>query len=152
MVTCTSPPPPALPSSPSASVCVQPGDPASHVYNPARLKVLQACIIVTGTIDFIRHEADGDYHIGLALDPQFAALVNDCNATCLGGVEHGDLVVEPVCVVSATQADALPACADYHNPLVIPPVGSHVSMQGALVVDLIHGWVEIHPLVAVHVV
>jgi len=136
----------------TSSACVQPNAAGSHVYKPDRLRVLQPCITVTGTIDFIRHEPDGDDHVGLKLDPQFSSLVNSCNATCLGGAEHGDLVVEPVCVTAPTQADAVSSCVGYRNPIVIPPVGSHVSMTGAYVLDLDHGWTEIHPLQEVHVV
>ncbi len=134
-----------------ANGCVQPADPNSHVYNPNRLKVLQPCITVTGTIDFIRKEADGDYHIGLKLDSQFAGLVNSCNSTCANGAEHGDLVVEPVCELTVTQADAIATCAGYHNTMVIPPVGSHVSVRGAYVLDTAHGWLEIHPAVEIKV-
>lgn len=143
----------ALPSpttSPSAaSACVQPNDPSSHVYHPDRLQVLQPCIEVSGTIDFERKEADGDYHIGLKLDPQYAGLVNACNTTCLNGAEHGDLVLEPVCELPVTQADAVSACAGYHNPVVVPPVGAHVTATGAYVLDLDHGWMEIHPLMTI---
>ncbi len=148
-----SPSPPPTPSPPVVVAgCVQPDSSSSHVYNPDRLQVLKPCISVTGTIDFIRHEADGDLHVGLKLDQQFAGLVNPCNATCLKGAEHGDLVVEPVCEGTVTQADAKSACVGYHNPLVIPPVGSHVEMGGAYVLDRDHGWTEIHPLQEVHVI
>lgn len=146
---------PEVPSStpPAAvSACVQPGAANSHVYGPDRLQVLNPCVTVTGVIAFIRHEVDGDYHIGLKLDPQFASLVNACNATCDKGAEHGDLVVEPVCMTTPTQADAVGSCVGYRNPLHIPPVGSHVSMTGAYVLDLDHGgWAELHPLQEVHV-
>jgi len=128
------------------SKCVQPTDAGSHVYHPDRLQVVQPCIAASGTIDFERHEADGDYHIGLKLDPQYAGLVNSCNATCLGGAERGDLVLEPVCELPVTQADAVAACTGYHNPLIVPPVGSHVTVTGPHVLDLDHGWLEIHPV------
>lgn len=133
----------------AAAACVQPDDPSSHVYHPDRLQVLQPCIAASGTIDFERKEADGDYHIGLKLDPQYASLVNACNATCLNGAEHGDLVLEPVCELPVTQADAVSACAGYHNPLLVPPVGSHVTVTGAYVLDLDHGWAEIHPVMTI---
>lgn len=136
-------------AAPSASACLQPSDPSSHVYHPDRLQVLQPCITVSGLIDFERKEADGDYHIGLKLDPKYASLVNACNATCLNGDEHGDLVLEPVCELPVTQADAVSACAGYHNPLVLPPVGAHVTVTGAYVLDLDHGWTEIHPLMTI---
>lgn len=135
-----------------ASKCIQPDAPGSHVYSPDRLEVLNPCVTVTGYIDFIRHEADGDFHIGLRLDARYAGLVNACNRTCLNGAEQGDLVVEPVCMNTPTQADAVKSCVGYHNPLVIPPVGSHVQMTGAYVLDLDHGWTEIHPLMSVRVI
>jgi hypothetical protein len=107
---------------------------------------------VTGTIEFIRSERDGDFHVGLKLDPEFSGLVNGCNVTCSGGAARGDLVVEPVCVTAPLNAAAVGSCAGYRNPIVIPPVGSHVSMTGAYVLDLDHGWTEIHPLQEVHVI
>ncbi len=140
------------PSVSPVSSCVLPSDPNSHVYNPDRLKVLSSCISVTGTIDFIRHEADGDYHIGLKVDSQYSNLPNACNSTCAGGAEHGDLVVEPVCMDAPVQPDAISSCVGYHNTIVIPPVGSHVEMTGAYVLDQVHGWTELHPLVEVHVI
>jgi hypothetical protein len=146
-----SPAPSSAGTSPAAS-CVLPGDPGSHVYSPDRLQVLNPCISVTGTIDFIRHEADGDYHIGLKVDPAYANLPNACNSTCLNGAEHGDLVIEPVCMNTPTQADAVSSCVGYSNPITIPPVGSHVEMTGAYVLDAVHGWTEIHPLVEVHII
>src|ERR1700694_805087 len=145
-------PSPSQSPSPVAG-CVLPNTSNSHVYNPDRLVVLDPanpCRSVTGTIDFIRHEPYGDYHTGLKLDSQYANLVNSCNATCAGGAEHGDLVVEPVCVLPVTQSDAISACTGYHNPIVIPAVGSHVEMFGAWVNDTLHGWTELHPLSEVH--
>jgi hypothetical protein len=157
LAACTQPSPSPTPTSsptpaPTSSACVQPSDLGSHVYNPDRLQVIQPCISVTGTIDFIRHEADGDYHIGLKVDPQYANLPNSCNTTCANGAEHGDLVVEPVCMTIPTQADAVGSCVGYANPIMTPPVGTHVEMTGAYVKDLIHGWLEIHPLSKVHII
>ena len=144
----TESPSPSPSPSPRAT-CVQPNNPSSHVYNPDRLQVLQPCITASGTIDFERKEADGDYHVGLKLDAQYANLVNKCNATCLNGAEHGDLVLEPVCELPVTQADAVAACTGYHNPIVVPPVGTHVTVTGAYVLDVDHGWTEIHPLMTI---
>ena len=35
----------------------------NHVYNPSRLQIVDKCITVTGIIDSIRSEQDGDLHI-----------------------------------------------------------------------------------------
>lgn len=63
----------------------------NHVYHPSRLVVQQKCVTVTGTIvdatanqkihhsDGVRHEADGDTHGWLKLDPGQEKFVNDVN-------------------------------------------------------------------------
>jgi hypothetical protein len=125
-------------SGPATSTC---GNPHAHVYNPDRLRILAACVTVTGVIDAIRKEKDGDLHVLLHLDPGEEKYINAKNA-----LEGGDLVLEPVCVSQPTQADAVSSCSGYTNPLSIPPVGSHVSVTGPWVLDLDHGWLEIHPV------
>jgi len=123
-----------------------------HVYKPQRLIVKQQCIAVTGTVvdatngkrlDGVRHEADGDTHGWLKLDPEFSSLLNAGNISD----EGGNLVFEIVCKFHVTQQDALAACQAYHSPVQIPPVGSHVRMVGTYVQDTNHAkWMEIHPV------
>lgn len=125
----------------SATPGVTCGDPHSHVYSPDRLRLLSPCVTVSGVIDAIRTERDGDLHVLLRLDPGQSRFLNAENA-----LEEGDLVLEPVCVNRPTQADAVSACSGYTNPLTIPAVGSHVSATGAWVLDLDHEWLEIHPV------
>jgi hypothetical protein len=121
-----------------------PTDQDRYVYNPGRLTVLAACIQVSGTVAIIRHEADGDLHILLEVDPAFRDLLRPSNA----GEELGDLVVEPVCVRAVTQADAKATCAKDGDPLTnLPLAGTHVWMEGRYVLDTEHGdWAELHPL------
>ena len=135
-----------LPSSPTptptvatASGC---GDPLAHVYNPQRLHLLAACTRVTGTIAAVRSEPDGDLHVLLRLDPGQERYINAKNISD----QQGDLVLEPVCIKSVTQADAVSACAGYVNPLSVPAVGTHTAVTGAWVLDADHGWLEIHPV------
>jgi hypothetical protein len=99
---------------------------------------------VTGVVAEIRTEADGDLHILLALDAAFAQLLTPGNQ----GVERGDLVVEPICVRSVSQTDAIDACAADPDPLTaLPRVGDDVWMEGRYVLDLEHdSWAELHPL------
>ncbi len=62
-----------------------------HVYHPSRLIVKQDCVTITGKIvdataphhhaDGMRHEADGDTHGWLQVDPQFAAAINAGNTS-----------------------------------------------------------------------
>ena len=126
-----------------AAAC-RPTDQDRYVYHPARLQVLSACTRVTGTVAFIRQEADGDFHIGLALDARYEHLVVAANQ----GAERGDLVIEPVCELRVTQTDAIAICAADRDPLRgLPTLGEHVWMEGRYVADLDHGgWRELHPL------
>ncbi len=129
--------------SPSAVACAA-TDQDQYVYNPARLEVAAPCIRVTGLVAEVRTEADGDLHMLLALDAAYAHLLTPANQ----GVERGDLVVEPVCVRSVTQLDAIEACAADPDPLsLLPRQGDYVWMEGRYVFDLQHGgWAELHPL------
>ena len=129
----------------SKPAACSPTDQDRYVYHPYRLTVQAACIRVTGVIQAVRKETDGDFHILLALDPLYAHLLTPANQ----GVELGDLVVEPVCVRQATQADAVAICASDPDPLAppYPVVGQRVWMEGRYVFDLEHnGWAELHPL------
>ena len=130
-----------------------------HVYHPQRLIVKQKCIAVTGTIvdashgqhpDGVRHEADGDTHGWIDLDPQFKSLLNAGNVSD----EGGNLVFEIVCKFRVTQADAKSACpASYHSPVQLAPVGSHVRIVGSYVQDTNHArWMEIHPVTSIELI
>lgn len=117
-------------------------DPHDHVYNSYRLVVLDPCKTATGTVTFTRREADGDWHIGLRLDPGQESLLDPKNVSD----EQGDLIVEVICALPVTQADAISACAGYTNAIPTPAVGSHISVTGPYVLDADHGWNEIHPV------
>jgi hypothetical protein len=118
----------------------------NHVYNPQRLQVVEPCKTVTGILESKRVEADGDYHIRLKLDPQYANLVNQANVKG----QLGDLVVEPICMNRVTQLDAISACQDFRQNIGIPAVGTHVQVTGSYVLDKEHGkWAEIHPVTSI---
>jgi Bacterial SH3 domain len=151
------PTPPTLPTppQPQETQC----DPTlwSHVYHPQRLIVKQQCIAVTGTIvdatagkkpDGVRHEADGDIHGWLKVDPEFENLLNAGNISD----EGGNLVFEIVCRFPVSQQDAKAACTNYTDHVSLPPVGSHVQVVGTLVQDTFHAkWMEIHPVTRIAV-
>lgn len=122
-----------------------------HIYHSYRLQVDNPCTVATGVIvdathgknkDGCRHEADGDGHCWLKLDPGQEQFLNQGNLD----KQEGNLVFEPICRYRVTQEDAKAACKNYKQPLVIPPVGTHVRMVGAAVTDLQHGHKEFHPV------
>jgi hypothetical protein len=127
-----------------ASKACLPTDQDRYVYHPARLTVKSACRRVSGVIDAIRREADGDLHMLLLLDASYRHLLQPANA----GEELGDLVVEPICVHAVSQVDAVAPCAADPDPLQnLPHTGMRVWMEGRYVFDLDHGgWAELHPL------
>ncbi len=130
----------------------------NHVYHPTRLIVKSACVTVTGTIvdataggrsDGVRHEADGDTHGWLKVDPQFKDMLNAGNLSA----EGGNLVFEIVCRFPVTQKDAKTTCKGYSDHVQLPPVGSHVSVVGTFVQDTFHAqWNEIHPVTRISTV
>ena len=79
---------------------------SSHVYNPYRLNVIRTCITASEIVDSVLQEADGDYHVRLALDSQYSSLTNTGN----DHYQYGDLVVEIICALPITQSDAVSAC------------------------------------------
>src|ERR1051326_5520125 len=116
-----------------------------HVYHPDRLVTQKGCITVTGKVTKKIVEKDGDIHIRLKLDPgQGADLINARNKSAQGGA----LVFEPICMHKITQADAKPACKNFHQKITIPNKGDRVSITGMHVLDTDpgHGWMEIHPV------
>jgi hypothetical protein len=117
-----------------------------HVYNPSRLQVVDYCRSVSGVIESIRTERDGDFHIRVKLDPEFSDMINSANVKN----QFGDLVLEPICVNPVTQPSAISACQDFHQNIEVPPVGSHVEITGSYVLDKEHGsWAEIHPVTSI---
>jgi hypothetical protein len=112
------------------------------VYHPNRLQVLNACTSVTGAVDEVRQEPDGDFHIRFRLDPQFTSLLNQKNISS----QQGDLVLEPICQHQVTQADAVAPCKPYSGPHFQPQVGQRYLVWGTYVNDTEHGWNELHPI------
>ena len=120
------------------------GDQIPFVYHPARLTLMGSCVFAIGRVEALRVEADGDRHMMVRLEPVYSRYVNQANATH----QSGDLVVEPICVSSPSQADAQAPCAGDPDPItVLPSVGDCVKVEGRWVSDQDHyGWLEIHPL------
>ncbi len=111
---------------PDPSLCRT--DWTANLRAPEKFQLIQPCIQVTGTVQrqFVEL-GDGDTKVLLLPDARFVSLLNPINRQNL----NGTLMVE-----------IIPADSPFVD---IPAVGTHISVIGALVVDMPKGWVEIHP-------
>jgi hypothetical protein len=141
------------------------GPPLAGVYLSGRLRQFDRCRTVSGTVDCLKLEPDGDYHVRLRLDVPYAALLRPANGlqTCRG--QPGPhLVVEIIpqhpqgVVFRSNNADA----GGFIDPAV-PSPGEHITVTGPYVIDtnslhriLYQGqaaenWAEIHPAWAIRI-
>jgi len=136
----------------------KPGDPLAGVYLPSRLAVKNGCTTLSGTVDCVKHEPDGDVHIRLRPDPAYRQLLTPANAfqQC---ANHKDphLVVEIIPQVGHRPFKDNSATKGGFLTPIAPLAGEHVTVTGPLVWDsnLLHDliypgrdvrdWAEIHP-------
>lgn len=130
-----------IPANPSTCT---PTDQDQYIYRPERLEVKAACIRVTGVVDVVRGDPDGDVLIRLKLDNPYRHLLTEANDD-----QYGDLVIKLVCYHTVTHAEAIEICASNPNPYrdELPEVGKPVWMEGRYVLNNEHGgWAELHPM------
>jgi hypothetical protein len=111
-----------------------------HVYEPERLRVIEACTAVEGRVVSVHQAQDGDLHIGL--DPDQKSVLNLLN------VIHArrNLIVEAVCDHPTTSSEPRTACAGFTSPIMVPKIGDRIRATGSYVTDRENGWNEIHPV------
>lgn len=136
----------------------KPGAPLAGVYLPFRLPVKNGCLTVSGTVDCVQHEDDGDVHIRLRVDAAYRHVLTPANAfqQCPGHSgphlvveiipQHGHL---PFLTNSATRGG-------FQTPAA-PVAGEHITVTGPYVWDTnalhdliypgknVANWAEIHP-------
>jgi hypothetical protein len=113
-----------------------------------RLQVVNPCITVSGTIMNARREADGDWHIQLDLDPEYRSLLNQLNLER----QQGYLVLESMCSNRVSQMDTLEegVCDNFSQTIFTTDlIGHRVAVKGAYVIDIQHGWTELHPVTSI---
>jgi hypothetical protein len=103
------------------------------VYHPDRLRVIDPCRHVTGTVISISGEEDGDLHFDIRLDAPYQGMLMGNNSS----EQHGALV-----------AELMPRD---HGHLPAPSFGDRVSVTGAYVDDTEHEWAELHPVWALSI-
>jgi hypothetical protein len=127
------------------------------VYHEDRLEVRKRCLTVTGTVAYVAHEDDGDFHVDLNLPPSEAHLLNQGNRAD----QYGQLVTEIVPADESGCTPGLPPRPPHGSynygictgaDLTAPPVGARVAVTGPYVLDANHGWMEIHPVWAIKMI
>lgn len=140
------------------------GPPLAGVYLSSRLKLVDRCMTLSGTVDCLKAEPDGDIHIRLRLDPQYTRLLRPANSLQVCVNQPGPhLVVEiipqhPHGLFQTNNADA----GGFITPAT-PKPGDHIVVTGPHVIDtnVLHrvlyqgqaaeNWAEIHPAWAIKV-
>jgi hypothetical protein len=134
-----------------SSISLQPGQcditAWNHVYNLSKLQIIYTCKNISGVIESINSQINGNFYIRLKVDQEFSNLIPSAN---ING-QFGDLIVEPVCEKAIMQANTMPTCQDFNqNVTTIPPVGTHVKVTGAYVLDNEQGGLaKIHPVTSI---
>ena len=119
------------------------------MHNPDRLHILAACMHVTGTAVDVAHEDDGDYHIWFKVDPGFEFLLNAENHFQAHPALLGEIT--PDCPVDTNPANAAAAASCPKSALSIPVLGDQIAVDGPWVLDVDHGWNEIHPVDSIQI-
>lgn len=119
------------------------GNPLSGVPDHDQLKVIDRCQIVTGMVDSITSQPDGDLHIALKPDTQYTSYLSTGNREN----QNGELLAEAICENEPNQTVQKADCSGFVLPnFEIPKVGDHITVVGPYVNDLTNGWSEIHPI------
>ena len=109
-----------------------------HVYSKDRLVVIQDSTTVTGIIQNISAELDGDIHVRIKLDSQYTHMLIKNNYKH----ENKCLIVEFICMNPSPHK----ACDGYDNNMGLPIIGDYVEILGTYVLDKRHNITEIHPV------
>jgi hypothetical protein len=112
-----------------------------YVYSPERLKVLEPCATVRGTVLRVRHPLDGDAIVYVRLDPEYARFSNQK----LKGYGKDALELEIVCKHPVFKFLVF-KCWSCKNRIPVPGLGDHVEADGFYVEDGGHGHTELHPV------
>jgi len=143
------------------------GDPLAGVHHPARLHIIKTCIEVTGTVAWAHKFPDGDYKFNLKMDPGGEHLLNARNRSAQGGSLVCEIIPadQPGCIAGQpveVRLGILQRVEEwFQGPfefgtctganIAIPATGQWVRVVGPYVVDVPHGWTEIHPVWSVEV-
>ncbi len=135
-------------ASPRAKATPSPGcraeAPEAGVWQPDRLRVLKPCQHAAGVVVQVITEPDGDRHLWFHVDPSYESLLNAENH--FQGKPAMLAEITPDCPLETNPPDANSAARCPASHLPIPGPGDRIDIFGPWVMDLDHGWNEIHPV------
>jgi hypothetical protein len=111
--------------------------------------VLDLCKHAVGTVVDVAHEDDGDYHVWFRVDPGYEYLLNEQDHFQAKPSMLAEIT--PRCPPSTNPPDARSAAQCPKTNLPIPKLGDRIAIDGPWVLDIDHGWREIHPVDAIHI-
>jgi len=157
----------SIEQAPGLSRGCRPPDSLAGVHHPARLQTIKPCIEVTGIVVWAHEAPDGDYKFNLKLDSGGEHLLNEHNRSAQGGSLVCEIIPadQPGCIAGQPVEVRLGIFQRieewFQGPyqfgictgasIVLPANGLRVRVVGPYVVDLPHGWTEIHPVWSVEV-
>jgi hypothetical protein len=118
------------------------GTPEAGVYQPDRLKVVDPCRHAAGVVVDVAAEDDGDHHVWFRPDPGYESLMNAENHFQARPAMLAEIT--PDCQGNPADGEAASKCP--RSRLEIPKLGDHIAVDGPWVLDMNHGWNEIHPV------
>jgi hypothetical protein len=139
----------AGPSPTAAETGCRAGSPEAGVHNPDRLQILDPCKHAEGIVVDVAHEDDGDYHVWFRVDPGYEYLLNEQDHFQAKPSMLAEIT--PRCPPSTNPPDARSAAQCPKTNLPIPKLGDRIAIDGPWVLDIDHGWREIHPVDAIHI-
>lgn len=131
------------------------GRDVNGVPGPDRLQIIKPCKTVTGIIEEIEAQEDGDYHVLLRPDPAHFDILLDPRFKGNIDFQDGNLVTEPICAVPILDSNEVKGVCENFSQEFDIEVGQHVEMTGSYVLDNNEDhpenqqWLEIHPITSI---
>jgi hypothetical protein len=116
--------------------------PCNRVHHPDRLILLDSSKTLSGRVEKIESDIDGDIHIRLKIGDSSLLVKNNYKD------ENGCMVGEIVCAVPSV----FPICWFYKNEITIPKKGDSIEIEGPYVFDKGHNITEIHPIMNLKII
>ena len=105
--------------------------------------LLHACVSVIGKVQHVSALSNGNLQVQLLPSANSSYAVNYRNQA----LQNGDLLIELPCSSSTnTPSQYFQTCATFTKTVEEPSINTELTYTGNLVINPIHGWVEMQPI------